>query len=83
MAKKIKRGEIEIIKVIQLTLKLGGYLVLNYYVIPEELDWGGSVPVRSAFVDLTRQWIEEADLQFESLAVEDFDPKWWLFLRKQ
>ena len=73
---------IDIMRAIYLTLKPAGYLVLNYYVYPVEIDWGGSVPVRSAFVNLARQWISEADLGFETVSLDSFDPKWWGFFRK-
>ncbi len=73
---------IDIIRAIYFTLKPTGYLVLNYYVYPVEIDWGGSVPVRSAFVNLARQWISEADLGFETVFLDGFDPKWWGFFRK-
>lgn len=73
---------IEIMRAIYFTLKPGGYLVLNYYVYPVEIDWGGSVAVRSAFVNLARQWIGEADIGFESVSLDGFDPKWWGFFRK-
>ncbi len=73
---------IDIMRAIYFTLKPGGYLVLNYYVYPVEIDWGGSVPVRSAFVNLARQWIGEADIGFETLSLDGFDPKWWGFFRK-
>ncbi len=73
---------IEIMRAIYFTLKPGGYLALNYYVYPVEIDWGGSVPVRSAFVNLARQWISEADLGFETVFLDGFDPKWWGFFRK-
>jgi len=73
---------IEIIRAIYFVLKSGGCLVLNYYVYPVEIDWGGSLPVRSAFVNLARQWISEADLGLETFSLEGFDPKWWGFFRK-
>lgn len=73
---------IDIIRAIYLTLKPTGYLVLNYYVYPVEIDLGGSVPVRSAFVNLARQWISEADIGFETVSLDGFDPKWWGFFRK-
>lgn len=73
---------IEIIRAIYFALKPGGYLVLNYYVYPLEIDWGGSLPVRSAFVSLARQWISEAGLGFKTVSLEGFDPKWWGFFRK-
>lgn len=73
---------IDIMRAIYFTLKPGGYLVLNYYVYPVEIDWGGSVAVRSAFVNLARQWIGEADIGFETLSLNGFDPKWWGFFRK-
>jgi len=73
---------IDIMRAIYFTLKPRGYLVLNYCVYPIEIDWGGSVPVRSAFVNLARQWITEADLGFEIVSLDGFDPKWWGFFRK-
>ena len=73
---------IDIIRAIYLTLKPTGYLVLNYYIYPVEIDLGGSVPVRSAFVNLARQWISEADIGFETVSLDGFDPKWWGFFRK-
>lgn len=73
---------IDIMRAIYFTLKPGGYLVLNYYVYPVEIDWGGSVPVRSAFVNQVRQWIGEADIGFETVSLDGFDPKWWGFFRK-
>ena len=73
---------IDIIRAIYLTLKPTGYLVLNYYIYPVEIDLGGSVPVRSAFVNLARQWISEADIGFETVPLDGFDPKWWGFFRK-
>ncbi len=74
---------IKIIRAIYFVLKPGGHLVLNYYVYPVEIDWGGSLPVRSAFVGLARQWISEADLGFETFPLEGFDPKWWGSFRKR
>lgn len=73
---------IHIMRAIYFTLKPTGYLVLNYHVYPVEIDWGGSVPVRSAFVNLARQWISEADIGFETVSLDGFDPKWWGFFRK-
>lgn len=73
---------IDIMRAIYFTLKSTGYLVLNYYVYPVEIDWGGSVLVRSAFVDLARQWISEADIGFETVSLDGFDLKWWGFFRK-
>ncbi len=73
---------IDIMRAICFTLKPKGYLVLNYYVYPVEIDWGGSVPVRSAFVNLARQWISEAELGFETVCLDGFDPKWWGLFRK-
>ncbi len=73
---------IDIMRAIYLALRPTGYLVLNYYVYPVEIDWGGSVSVRSAFVNLARQWITEADLGFETVSLDGFDPKWWGFFRK-
>ncbi len=72
----------DIMRAVYSTLKPTGYLVLNYYVYPVEIDWGGSVLVRSAFVSLARQWISEADLGFETVSLDGFDPKWWGFFRK-
>jgi len=73
---------IDIIRAIRFALKPRGYLTLNYYVYPVEIDWGGSIPVRSAFINLARQWISEADMGFETVSLDGFDPKWWGFFRK-
>ena len=73
---------IETIHTTFFTLKAEGHLVLNYYVYPVEINWGGSVRVRSAFVNMARQWVTEAGLGFEAVSLNGFDPKWWGLFRK-
>lgn len=73
---------IDTIKAIHSLLKPGGYLIFHQFVLQEAIDFGASVSTQSAFVDIAREWIRDSNLDFETIKLDDFDPKWWVFFKK-
>lgn len=74
---------INIIKACTCALKPGGYLVFDNCCFPGDYEaLGYSFEFHSAYIDLARKWINEADLGLSEVSINGYDNKWWMILKK-
>jgi len=63
-------------------LRPGGYMVFNHCVFQVDLDCGYELDLYANYIFLAREWIARSDLDIEVIERHDFDPRWWLIVRK-
>lgn len=64
-------------------LRPGGYMVFDNCTFEGYEEIGYSTSFHSAYIELTRQWIQEAELGLEEIRLDGYDSaNWWLILRK-
>ncbi|MCQ6561274.1 hypothetical protein [Paenibacillus mendelii] len=73
---------IRIIDTCNRLLKKGGYMVFDNCTYAGYDSMGYSSEFHSAYIDLAREWINEAQLGLEEVEMPSYDRKWWMVLRK-
>lgn len=74
---------IRIVETCAKLLKPGGYMIFDNCTFEGYEDIGYSTSFHSAYIELTRQWIQEADLGLAEIRLDGYDSAhWWLILRK-
>jgi len=74
---------IRIIETCAKLLKPGGYMVFDNCTFEGYEEIGYSTSFHSAYIELTRQWVQEADLGLTETRLDGYDSAhWWLILRK-
>lgn len=63
-------------------LKDGSYIIFDNCTYDGYENVGYSSEFHSNYIQLARDWINEADLGLEEIRIPDYDPKWWMILRK-
>ena len=63
-------------------LKKDGWMVMSHYMFQLDLDWGYPPKLWEDFIPITREWIKELPGYIE-VFFEGFDPRWWMFYRKE
>ena len=76
------REFIDIIEAAHSLLKPGGYMIFNNHIFKLDLDYGAPLDLYSSFIQIAEDWITMAELKLSPVEFPGFDPKWWLFLRK-
>lgn len=64
------------------TLKDDGYIIFNHHMFKLDLDWGYPYEIWSNIIPIIRRWINESSLPVIEIEYEDFNPNWWMFLKK-
>lgn len=59
-------------------LNLRNHLREQYF----DLDYGAPLDLYSSFIQMAKDWITMAGIKLSLVEFPGFDPKWWLFLRK-
>ena len=62
-------------------LKPNGRIAINHYQFQYNLDIGLNPDWNENLLPVVRTWINEAKLGKEVI-VQDFEPQWWMFLKK-
>ena len=62
-------------------LRPGGYLAMSHYMFQYDLDLGYDPVLWENFLDIIRPWLSGI-ADGNEVAMDAFDPKWWLFFRK-
>ncbi|WP_144940263.1 hypothetical protein [Paenibacillus sp. 32O-W] len=75
-------GFIGIIETLGKLLKPGGYMIFDNCTHEGYEKLGYSSEFHSAYIQLAREWIQEANLGLEEVKLEAYDSKWWMVLRK-
>lgn len=63
-------------------LKDGGFMVFNHTMYQIDLDLGYNYELYQSYIQLTREWISKSGLPLVEVTFNEFDPQWWLFLKK-
>jgi hypothetical protein len=64
------------------TLRKGGHVAINHYMFQLDLDWGYPPRLFEDMLDMVRPWLSTLPGCCE-VQLPGFDPKWWIFLRKE
>jgi len=70
-----------LIKSLLNVLKKDGMIVMNHYMFQLDIDWGYPQDLFKDMVPMTREWIKEL-VGCKEIFFDDFNPNWWIFLRK-
>ncbi|WMJ85642.1 hypothetical protein [Anaerocolumna sp. MB42-C2] len=70
-----------LLKTLSGVLKKGGVIAINHYMFQLDLDWGYPADLFENMIPMVRQWMAGLD-GCEEIFLEEFDPKWWIFLKK-
>ncbi|UVI30202.1 hypothetical protein [Paenibacillus spongiae] len=73
---------IHIIDTCNRLLKKGGYMIFDNCTYAGYEELGYSSDFHSAYINLAREWIKEANLGLEEVKMPSYDDKWWMVLRK-
>jgi len=63
-------------------LRPAGRLVFSHEVVDSDLRLGQPLDLYVEYIPLTRRWLAGADLPLQEIALDGFDPHWWLFLKR-
>jgi hypothetical protein len=63
------------------TLREGGHIAINHYMFQLDLDWGYPPRLFEDMLDMVRPWLNTLP-GCREVTLDDFDPKWWIFLQK-
>lgn len=63
-------------------LKDAGYIILDNCTYAGYENVGYSSEFHSNYIQLAREWINEANLGLEEVELQGFDKKWWMILQK-
>lgn len=63
-------------------LKPGGYMVFDNCTYAGYEAMGYSSEFHSSYINMAREWIEEAGLGLEEVELKSYDKMWWMVLRK-
>lgn len=64
------------------TLREGGQVAINHYMFQLDLDWGYPPRLFEDMLDLVRPWLNALP-GCREVTLDGFDPKWWIFLRRE
>lgn len=63
-------------------LRDGGYMIFNHTMYKVDLDLGYNHELYRSYIQLAREWISKSGLPLVEVTFNEFDPQWWLFLKK-
>ncbi len=63
-------------------LKPGGVMVMSHYMFQLDLDWGYPPGLWENFIPITREWVKALS-GCKEIFINNFEPHWWMFLRKE
>ncbi|GIP31918.1 hypothetical protein [Paenibacillus sp. J2TS4] len=74
---------IRIISTLGRLLKQGGYMIFDNCTHAGYEKLGYSTEFHSSYIQLAREWIQEADVGLEEVKLEQYNSKWWMILQKR
>jgi hypothetical protein len=62
-------------------LRPGGFVAINHYMFQLDLDWGYPAKLFEDMLPMVRPWLQDLP-GVREVALDGFDPQWWIFLQK-
>jgi len=81
LERSVRGPFMDLMRSLWLLLRPGGTVAINHYMFRLDLDWGYPPKLFEDMLDMVRPWLGDLPGGSE-IALEGFDPKWWIFLRK-